>query len=337
MAPHLYTPPQGFTPQPLGLTDKPQFAGIGIGVAPDASVIGLFSTAHATEPGITITQSSTGDAYLRLALGSTISYAWGIDNSVAGDPLVLSTAASGGATIGASLLTLDSTGNATFAGATTVKNWLNAGTTTLAAAQGDLAVGLTGGSQLWYDQSTSSLFWYDSAGNQSHCFRTHASSGQLGIGQSSPWCSVDILGSSDAQIVGIQIEDNGSGACKFYIGTNYDTAKLLIRDQVAGKIRVSLSASAFVINDDSADLDTRIESDTNANCFNLDGGYSNITVNAAPVSDDYDLGLCGCGVLMLKETTTPTADTNYGKVYTKSDNKLYFQDGDGTEHEIKFV
>jgi phage baseplate assembly protein gpV len=43
------------------------------------------------------------------------------------------------------------------------------------------------------------------------------------------------------------------------------------------------------------------------------------------------------GILSLQETTTPTATTNYGKVYTKSDNKLYFQDGAGTEHEIAFV
>ena len=40
------------------------------------------------------------------------------------------------------------------------------------------------------------------------------------------------------------------------------------------------------------------------------------------------------GSLILKEITTPTADTNYGKVYTKTDNKLYFQDGAGTEHEL---
>jgi hypothetical protein len=43
------------------------------------------------------------------------------------------------------------------------------------------------------------------------------------------------------------------------------------------------------------------------------------------------------GVLTIKETTTPTAVTDYGKIYTKSDNKLYFQDGAGTEHEIAFV
>ena len=43
------------------------------------------------------------------------------------------------------------------------------------------------------------------------------------------------------------------------------------------------------------------------------------------------------GVLRLAEITTPSADTNYGKIYTKTDNKIYFQDGAGTEHEIAFV
>ena len=49
-----------------------------------------------------------------------------------------------------------------------------------------------------------------------------------------------------------------------------------------------------------------------------------------------DLTLEG-GALCIKEITTPTADTDYGKVYTKDDNKLYFQDGAGTEHEIAFA
>jgi hypothetical protein len=43
------------------------------------------------------------------------------------------------------------------------------------------------------------------------------------------------------------------------------------------------------------------------------------------------------GALELQETTTPTATADYGKIYCKSDNKLYFQDGAGTEHEIAFV
>ena len=43
------------------------------------------------------------------------------------------------------------------------------------------------------------------------------------------------------------------------------------------------------------------------------------------------------GILKIKETTTPGASGGYGKVYTKNDNKLYFQDGAGTEHEVAFV
>ena len=43
------------------------------------------------------------------------------------------------------------------------------------------------------------------------------------------------------------------------------------------------------------------------------------------------------GVLCLKETTTPTADADYGKIYTKNTNKLFFQDGAGVEHEIAFA
>ena len=43
------------------------------------------------------------------------------------------------------------------------------------------------------------------------------------------------------------------------------------------------------------------------------------------------------GQLFLKECTTPTALANYGALYTKADNKLYFQDGAGAEHEIGFA
>lgn len=41
--------------------------------------------------------------------------------------------------------------------------------------------------------------------------------------------------------------------------------------------------------------------------------------------------------LILQETVTPSALTGYGKIYPKADNKLYFQDGAGTEHELAFA
>ena len=43
------------------------------------------------------------------------------------------------------------------------------------------------------------------------------------------------------------------------------------------------------------------------------------------------------GIITLKETTTPTADNDYGKIYFKSDNKMYCQTGHGVEHEIAFI
>jgi len=60
-------------------------------------------------------------------------------------------------------------------------------------------------------------------------------------------------------------------------------------------------------------------------------------IGAAPLANAGDICLRNDGVLAMKETTTPTADANYGKLYTQDDNKLYFQDGAGTEHEIAFV
>ncbi len=38
------------------------------------------------------------------------------------------------------------------------------------------------------------------------------------------------------------------------------------------------------------------------------------------------------GVLSIKETTTPTATTDYGKIWTETNNELFFQSGDGLTH-----
>jgi len=59
----------------------------------------------------------------------------------------------------------------------------------------------------------------------------------------------------------------------------------------------------------------------------------NVGIGAAS-SANADL-LLEAGRLMLKESATPTADTNYGKIYTKTDDMLYFQDGSGVEHPIQ--
>jgi len=61
-----------------------------------------------------------------------------------------------------------------------------------------------------------------------------------------------------------------------------------------------------------------------------------VGIGTSTPSSHADLTLQG-GALCFKETTTPSADSGFGKIYTKSDNKLYFQDGGGTEHQIAFA
>ena len=65
----------------------------------------------------------------------------------------------------------------------------------------------------------------------------------------------------------------------------------------------------------------------------VDNSGNNVVIGTDTPSANADLTLEG-GVLCLKETTTPTADTGYGKFYIKDDNKPYIQDGDGVEHEV---
>ena len=70
----------------------------------------------------------------------------------------------------------------------------------------------------------------------------------------------------------------------------------------------------------------------------FDGDNQNISINATTaLSAHFDLALRGDGVLCMIEGATPTADAGYGKLYTKNDNKLYFQSGDGVEHEVAYV
>lgn len=62
----------------------------------------------------------------------------------------------------------------------------------------------------------------------------------------------------------------------------------------------------------------------------------NVGLGAIPTANMAGLSI-EAGLLTLKERITPTADPDYGKIYPKSDNKLYFQDGAGVEHELAYA
>ncbi len=70
---------------------------------------------------------------------------------------------------------------------------------------------------------------------------------------------------------------------------------------------------------------------SNADTYILSGGR--VFIGGASL---YLMGnaLRNCDHVELQEITTPSATSNYGKIYTKVDNKFYFQDGSGAEHPV---
>jgi len=97
-------------------------------------------------------------------------------------------------------------------------------------------------------------------------------------------------------------------------------------------------ATGFKWNATNIDLDFNIGAVSAANALHVDGATGKIGIGAVPLTN-MEVGdiLLEGGSLVLKEISTPTADANYGKIYTKTDNKIYFQDGAGSEHEISLV
>ena len=135
---------------------------------------------------------------------------------------------------------------------------------------------------------------------------------------------LDIRGKS-SRGTGVVITNHSSA------GDSYITFKRFDTDALA------LSSSPWTVGIDGGDSDKFKICKGNAVGTNvaltIDDANLKVGIGTASPSANADLTLEG-GVLNLKETTTPTADANYAKIYSKADNRLYWQDGAGTEHTI---
>jgi len=192
------------------------------------------------------------------------------------------------------------------------------GATVVTTDANDLTFTATTGNVTFNNASSSPTFFIDGSANK------------IGIGTGTPNSTLE-LESSSGDII-IELDNNAVNSSNFQIQCGAGNARAdLVLDN---NLHISMKGQRVgIINTNpSYTLDVNGNAQVTTDLFV--GG--NVGIGTVLPSANADLTLEG-GALAIKETTTPTADTNYGKIYCKADNKLYFQDGAGVEHEIQFV
>lgn len=176
-------------------------------------------------------------------------------------------------------------------------------------------------------------------------------SAEVGIATTAPDALLHVFdGSSGGGIVtsaAVIIEDDTDAEIRL-VTPDTGTGTLTFGDDVAGnagRIRYSHVDNEMEIRSGSSTVPlivtpTAVEIDgDNAGLFLGEGQDASVDYDGTHMT--FDSRVVGTGdyrfdnaAIHFEEITTPTAITNYGALYTKLTNDLFFQDGEGTEHLI---
>ena len=90
----------------------------------------------------------------------------------------------------------------------------------------------------------------------------------------------------------------------------------------AGNVNVVVNQAGL------ANVDFRVESDNNSHMLFVDAGEDGVAIGTS--DNDTNAALTVEGAISLDEISAPTATGDRGKIWTQTDNNMYFQDGAGT-------
>ena len=199
----------------------------------------------------------------------------------------------------------------------------------------------------YYHTNNEFQFYTNNSGDPSMVI---ADGGEVGIGTSAPGTLLEVRGGTGTGFGGAGILTLSTSELTIANGTDDVLGAILFQaplESDGSPDGILPSAGIWATAEQSfhgSDNSTSLHFATAASETAKQIGNIRMTINAAgnvgiglePTANMVGLSV-EAGCVTLKERATPTADTNYGKIYTKTDNKLYFQDGAGTEHEISFA
>jgi len=229
------------------------------------------------------------------------------------------------------------------------------------------------GAVVFNEQGNDADFRVEASG-QAHALFVQGSDGKVGIGNASPGYTLDIrshtggvgrfVGASgltgvapssqadefvlenNEAYVGLSLLSNSTSTANIFFGDTDDNNKFRIQykhsdDKLyfnsAGTNRVVFESTGNVgIGTTSPTAKLHVKGTSN-HIQQIVQANATQTANLVEYQNSGGTKLAcvdKAGVFTMGEVTTPTAVANYGKIYPKSDNRLYFQDGAGTEHTV---
>ena len=92
---------------------------------------------------------------------------------------------------------------------------------------------------------------------------------------------------------------------------------------------MTVGSAGVIFNEDGhATNDFRVESDSTTHMLFVDSGENGVAIGTS--DNDTNAALTVEGAISLDEISAPTATGDRGKIWTQTDNNMYFQDGAGT-------